>query len=56
LLRGQLEAISRSLSVEEIPTDVATFTKLSDRCHKLLSVLSEEAGKVQLTAETEDNE
>jgi hypothetical protein len=52
LLRTQLEAISRSLSVERIPTDMATFRKLSERCHTLLSVLSEEAGKIQLNAET----
>jgi hypothetical protein len=56
LLRTQLEAISRSLSAERIPTDIATFKKLSDRCHTLLSVLSEEAGKVQLNAETDNNE
>jgi uncharacterized protein YukE len=56
LLQSQLEAISRSLSNDSIPTDAATYKKLSDRCHNLLSVLSTEAGRVELQAETQHHD
>jgi hypothetical protein len=57
LLQSQVKAISQSLSVDGIPSgeDVALYRELSERCHNLLSVLSEEAGRVGIIAEATEN-
>jgi hypothetical protein len=55
MIKSQVTAISQSLTVESIPQDAALFGALSDRCHTILRVLSEEAGRVQRNAEIVDH-
>ncbi len=55
-LQSQIRAVSHSLSVRGIPEGAELFETLSDRCHTLLSVLSAEAGRVELNAEVTDHD
>jgi hypothetical protein len=56
LISDQLQAISRSLSATGIPEDPRAFRTLTDRCHKVLSAMSEEAGKFQSEVEKANDE
>jgi hypothetical protein len=55
MIKSQVTSISHSLTVESIPQDPALFGALSGRCHTILRVLSEEAGRVHSNAETVDH-